>query len=354
MKKVLPFGLFAFIPIFFLLSSFLSAENRNVLVTGGAGYIGSHTCKLLKEAGYLPITYDSLIEGDERIVSFGPFVKGDLLDQDLLDETMRSYHPIAVIHFAALKKVPDSVKDPKSYYRNNVVGTLNLLESMVKHGIPYIVFSSSCSVYGDVDEGAIVESQEQKPASPYAYTKSVNERMIQDFSKAYPLEYRILRYFNVAGIDPKIGMRRDPKALYGLIPRTLAALLDPSQPLLIFGDDYPTRDGTAIRDYIHVQDLAFAHILSLEQLLLGLGSDEFNLGTGRGCSVLEVVQAVEKVALQKVPCHIVPRREGDIVQAVADVKKAQEKLHFFPKCSDLETIIESEWLDLQLQKVVGE
>ncbi len=330
-----------------LISLGCSRENRVVLVTGGAGYIGSHTCRVLKEAGYTPVTYDSFAQGSPEAVKWGPCVQGDLLEVEKLEAAFEEYHPVAVVHFAALRNVGDSVKDPSSYYTNNVMGSINLLNAMLKHHVKNIIFSSSCTVYGVCDVCPIDEKQVRAPTNPYAVSKYTMERMIEDFALAYGFKYMILRYFNAAGIDVESGLKRTVHSQSFLIPKAMLSILHPESPLMVFGTDYSTFDGTAIRDYIHVKDLAEAHLLALRYLEEGSKSEVINLGTGKGLSVFEIISAIEKVTAKKVPCVMMPRREGDVPEAVADTKKAQEILHFKPQFSDLNNIIESEWSSLK-------
>lgn len=321
-------------------------ENKVVLVTGGAGYIGSHTCKCLKEAGYLPVTYDSLVSGSTQAVQWGPLVIGDLTDIEALDQAFAVHKPYAVLHFAALKSVGESVTDPAIYYTKNIVGTVNLMNAMLKHRVKHIVFSSSCAVYGGGD-ALIDETRERSPINPYAMSKYIGEKMIEDYGHAYDIDYVIFRYFNAAGFDPSTGVQRAANSQAGVIPKILLSLLDPLEPLRIFGDDYPTPDGSAIRDYIHVQDLAWAHVHALAYLETEKKSDVFNLGTGCGVSVFEVIRAIEQVTGQRVPYVVTDRRAGDVCSAIAAVNKSKEILGFEPLHSDLHEIIESEWASMQ-------
>jgi UDP-glucose-4-epimerase GalE len=331
--------------IFFLFVSVqLPCEsNRVVLVTGGAGYIGSHTCKALREAGFIPVTYDSLRFGSKESVQWGPLVIGDLLDTEALDRVFTRYKPCAVLHFAALRNVGESVQDPSSYYTNNVVGSINLLNAMLKHQVKNIIFSSSCTVYGNCPESPISEEQHEAPTNPYAMSKRVVERAIMDYAHAHPFQYMILRYFNAAGVEIEAGLKRSSHSCSFLIPRAMLAILHPDRPLQIFGSNYPTPDGTCIRDYIHVKDLARAHVMALQHLQEGKASTAINLGTGTGYSVWQILQAIEKMIGKKVPYELKSRREGDVPEAVASIKKAQCILGFEPHYSDLETIITSEW-----------
>lgn len=333
---------FYFSAVFFCcIQLLLAQESRVVLVTGGAGYIGSHTCKALSQSGFIPVTYDSLVKGSEDAVKWGPLVIGDLLDPSTLDQVFTEYKPCAVIHFAGFRNVGESIENPSLYYTNNIVGSIHLLNAMVRHGVKTIIFSSSCTVYGNSEEKQISEAAPKNPLNPYAMSKYVIERAITDYADAYNIQYMILRYFNAAGVEE--GLHRCHHSYNFLIPKTLLAILYPQAPLQIFGTDYPTKDGTCIRDYIHVKDLALAHVQSLEHLLKGNSSNALNLGTGIGLSVLEIIQAIEEETGQKVPYECKPRREGDAIEAVANPHKAASILGFYPSYSDLHTIIQSEW-----------
>jgi len=310
-----------------------------VLVTGGAGYVGSHACKALAAAGYRPVVYDSLERGHRWAVKWGPLEQGDLLDADALKRALARHKPAAVMHFAAYAFVGESVSAPGLYYRNNVMGTLSLLEAMREAGIGTIVFSSTCATYGVPQTPLLAEDHPQAPINPYGATKLMVERILADYRAAYGLRYAALRYFNAAGADPdgEIGEVHDPET--HLIPLALKAARGTGDPLTIFGDDYDTEDGTCIRDYIHVGDLADAHIRALERLL---GHDEtiaLNLGTGTGVSVRRLVEAVERVTGRAVPHSYGPRRAGDPPVLVAATGKAKATLGWVPQQSDIETII---------------
>lgn len=317
--------------------------SKNILVTGGAGYIGSHTCKELSSSGYTPITLDNMVYGHEWAVKWGPLVKGDIADPAVLDQVFSSYRPDAVIHFAAFAYVGESVTHPAKYYRNNVAGTLTLLEAMNKHGCRGIVFSSTCATYGDPLEIPIPEDHPQNPVNPYGRSKLMIEQILKDFDSAYGIKNICLRYFNAAGADPDglTGEDHDPET--HLIPLTIMAALKLRDSLSIFGDDYPTSDGTAIRDYIHVTDLARAHILALEFMQQGNKSDFFNLGTGHGHTVQQVVDMVEKISAVRVPVKRTFRRPGDPPALVAVSRKAEKILGWTPGMNDLETIIKTAW-----------
>jgi UDP-arabinose 4-epimerase len=316
-------------------------SQTNILVTGGAGYIGSHTCKALKGAGYTPITYDNLSRGFRELVRFGPFEQGDLADQARLNSVLEEYQPLGCIHFAAFAYVGESVSNPSLYYHNNVLGSLNLIDALTKHGVGKIVFSSSCATYGQPEVELISETTPQNPMNPYGHSKLMVEQLLQDFDVAHGLKSVALRYFNACGADSEgeIGEMHDPEP--HLIPRIILAALGQISHIDVMGTDYNTQDGTAIRDYIHVEDLAFAHVLALGHLLAGNNSNVFNLGTGKGHSVMEVIDAVEKASGIKVPVKLGGRRSGDPARLVADNTKAREILGFTPLHTDLEKTIAS-------------
>ena len=314
-----------------------------ILVTGGAGYIGSHACKALSRAGYLPIAYDNLAHGHPRAVKWGPLERGDILDHGRLDEVIAKYQPAAVMHFAAFAYVGESVTDPGKYYRNNVVGSLNLLETARDHGIQSLVFSSTCATYGIPECPPITEATPQRPINPYGASKLMVERMIEDFGTAHGLHSMILRYFNAAGADPdgEIGEDHDPET--HLIPLVLDAASGRRTHVSIFGDDYDTPDGTCIRDYIHVSDLADAHVKALQALLAGAGSQVLNLGNGTGFSVRDVISAAQRVTGANIPALVGMRRPGDPPWLVASAEAARSMLNWSPKRADIETIVGDAW-----------
>lgn len=318
-------------------------ENKNVLVTGGAGYIGSHACKALARAGYKPIVYDNLSFGHEWAVKWGPLERGDILDRTRLDEVIAKHRPAAVVHFAAFAYVGESVTDPGKYYRNNVVGSLTLLEAMRDANVGRIVFSSTCATYGIPDTLPIDENSPQRPINPYGASKLMVERVLADFGDAHGLTWTALRYFNAAGadLDGQIGEDHDPET--HLIPLVLDAASGRRPHVTVFGTDYDTHDGTCARDYIHVADLADAHVLALQNLEAGAPSGPFNLGNGQGFTVREVIDAVEKVTELKVPVVLGARRAGDPASLVSDATRAQTILGWQPKIADLEAIVRSAW-----------
>lgn len=316
---------------------------KHVLVTGGAGYIGSHACKALAAAGYLPVTFDNLVYGHRWAVRWGPFVHGDVLDRAALDAAMRAWQPVAVMHFAAFAYVGESVDNPGRYYRNNVAGSLNLLEAMRDVRVPHLVFSSTCATYGVPRAVPIAEDHPQAPINPYGASKLMVERMLQDFDAAHGLRSVSLRYFNAAGADPEgeTGESHDPET--HLIPLVLDAAAGSRPHITVYGDDHPTQDGTCIRDYIHVSDLAQAHVLSLQALEAGAATTAYNLGNGRGFSVREVIDAARRVTGRDIPVVIGPRRAGDPPELVGDATRARSELGWVPQHADLDEIVRTAW-----------
>ncbi len=313
-----------------------------VLVTGGAGYIGAHCCKALYEAGYLPVCYDNLSSGHESFVKWGPLVVGDIADAGKLTETMAAHGVVAVMHFAAFSAVGESVIDPQKYYQNNLAGTLALLQAMRDTNVLRLVFSSTGAVYGQADSKPIAEAAAGRPINPYGMSKWMIEQVLADYRPAYGLNSFSLRYFNACGDDSggEIGELRDPET--HLIPRAMMALQG-HVDFSVFGEDYATPDGTAIRDYIHVADLAEAHILALKCLLNGHEGGALNLGTGSGFSVLQILKAIAQEAGREVPYIVRERRTGDPEFLVADPSAAFEVLGFRPVSSDLVTIVRTAW-----------
>ena len=310
-----------------------------ILVTGGAGYVGSHSCKALAAAGFLPVCFDNLSTGHRWAVRWGPLEPGDLDDIDALRQALRRHRIEAVMHFAALSNVGDSMRKPGFYYRNNVGGTLNLLEAMVDCGIRKLVLSSSCASYGRPQTLPIPEEHPQWPMSPYGETKFAAERMLRWWDEVHGLRYVALRYFNAAGADPdsEIGEAHDPET--HLIPLAIATALDQRPQLVVHGTDYPTCDGTAVRDYVHVSDLANAHVAALRHLMSGRPSLACNLGTGRGQSVRQVLAAVERVTCRRVAVIEGPRRPGDPPELVAVPHLANQVLAWHPEIGDLDRIV---------------
>ena len=317
--------------------------SRTILVTGGAGYIGSHACKALAAAGYRPVVYDNLSRGHLWAVRWGPLARHDLADRAALCEVMRTHNVDAVMHFAGYAYVGESMTDPRVYFQNNVVNTLNLLDAMLDCGVKRLVFSSTCATYGETEADRIDEAHAQVPVNPYGESKLFLERVLRWYGECYGFNWVALRYFNAAGADPEteIGEAHDPET--HLIPLVLQTTLRQRTHVSIFGTDYPTEDGTCVRDFIHVSDLADAHVRALEHLGAGGQSLALNVGTGVGHSVQRLIRIVEKVTGKTVPAIIAPRRPGDPAVLVADPRRAAEVLSWQPKRSDLETIVETAW-----------
>ena len=316
-------------------------STRGVLVTGGAGYIGSHTCKALAAAGYSPVALDNLVHGHRWAVRWGPFEQADLADREAIERVLRRHDIGAVIHFAAYAYVGESMSDPGKYFRNNVAHTLNLLEAMRAVGVGRIVFSSTCATYGMPEAVPIAEGERQLPVNPYGESKLFIERALYWHGAAHGLRWTALRYFNAAGADPdgEIGEDHDPET--HLIPLAIETALGRRRELQVLGTDYPTPDGTAVRDYVHVTDLADAHVRALRHLEGEGPSGALNLGTGRGHSVREVIAMVERVSGRKVNARNAPRRAGDPPVLVAAPGRARELLGWEPRWSSLETIVQT-------------
>lgn len=312
---------------------------KPVLVTGGAGYVGSHTCKALAQAGYCPVTLDNLSRGNRSAVRWGPFEEADLRDATAVARIFDAYRPSAVIHLAAFAYVGESVASPEIYYANNLFGIIYLVEAMHRNGVSRIVFSSTCAVYGNPSALPLTEDHPQAPVSPYGFSKLACERILADCGAAHGLTSVRLRYFNAGGADPdcEIGEVHEPET--HLIPLALRAVTDPNFTLSIFGTDYATPDGTAVRDYVHVADLAAAHVLALRYLEAGGPTQALNLGTGRGVSVRQVVDAVSRILGRPAKVRDAEYRPGDPPALVADPRAARRILDWSPVHSDLDTII---------------
>jgi UDP-arabinose 4-epimerase len=315
----------------------------NILVTGGAGYIGSHTAKALAIAGHEPIVLDNLTNGHDWAVRWGPFEQGDLSDVEWLRSVFGRHRIEGVIHFAASAYVGESMTEPRKYFRNNPVNTLNLLDVMLAHGVRQVVFSSTCATYGIPERVPIDESHPQRPVNPYGESKLMVERILHWYGQAYGLLSVALRYFNASGADPdgEIGEDHDPET--HLIPLVIDAARGTRPPVGVFGTDYPTPDGTAIRDYIHVMDLADAHVRAIDYLQRGGATTALNLGTGHGHSVRAVIEAVERVSRRPVPRTDSPRRAGDPPELVANARRAADVLGWTPRYPALDTIVEHAW-----------
>ena len=316
---------------------------KTILVTGGAGYIGSHACKSLRDAGYVPVTYDSLVTGWEDAVKFGPFERGDLADRGRLDAVFARWNPVAVMHFAALSLVGDSMRDPGAYWRGNVLSSLTLIEAAVAAGCLDFVFSSTCATYGDQDGVVLNEDTPQAPINAYGKSKRAIEDMLADFTASHGLRPVIFRYFNVAGADPEgeIGEHHRPET--HLIPLMLDAVDGKRPALTVFGTDYPTADGTCVRDYVHVMDLVEAHILGLKWLEQAKGPRVFCLGTGNGFSVREVIDQSRLITNREVPVVYGARRDGDAVKLVCGTDRALRELGWQPARSNMGAMIADAW-----------
>jgi UDP-glucose 4-epimerase len=315
----------------------------NILVCGGAGYIGSHMVKMLTEAGHQVTTFDNLSTGHREAVKWGKLVVGDLLDEPVLRQLFADNRFDAVMHFSAKSLVGESVVEPAGYYRNNVIGTLHLLDAMRAAGVKRFVFSSSAATFGNPEADRIDENHPQAPINPYGETKLMVERMLRDYAEAFGLHSVSLRYFNAAGADPsgEIGESHHPET--HLIPNVLKAALDPQQKLKVFGQDYPTPDGTCVRDYIHINDLCQAHLLALGYMDNRAGAFGFNLGNGQGFSIMEIIQAAEQVTGQKIPYESCDRRPGDPPILVANATRAKKELGWQPQYVNITAILKTAW-----------
>ncbi len=314
-----------------------------ILVTGGAGYIGSHAVRALKKSGFETLVLDNLIYGHADFVQPDELLKGDLEDRQFLDQVFQN-HPIeAVLHFAAYAYVGESVANPSKYYHNNVGCTLNLLDTMVKYHVRHFIFSSTCATYGEPLSIPIDENHPLRPINPYGRTKFIVEQILDDYDKAYYIKSVRLRYFNAAGADPEGGIGEDHTPETHLIPLIFSVAINQLPHISIFGTDYPTHDGTCIRDYIHVTDLADAHVLGLQYLQQGGKTDVFNLGNGNGFSVKEVIDVAREVTDKEILAIEAERRAGDPAELVGSSKKIKEILGWSPKYTELKTIIETAW-----------
>ena len=314
-----------------------------VLVSGGAGYIGSHACKVLEQSGFRPVVLDNLVYGHEWAVKWGPLVVGDTADVELICNVIEEHKPVAVMHFAAFAYVGESTENPQKYYKNNVSGTLGLLEAMVRTNLKEFVFSSTCATYGVPSGKTIPENHPQSPINPYGHSKLMVEQILRDYDAAYGLRSVSLRYFNAAGADPdgEIGEDHDPET--HLIPLVLDAASGRREAITIFGTDYDTPDGTCVRDYIHVTDLAEAHVNALKYLDGGGASDAFNLGVGHGHSVREVIDTAREVTGRDISVVEGERRPGDPPYLVAEAGRAQSTLQWQPRFAALGDIIGTAW-----------
>ncbi len=317
--------------------------SSKILITGGAGYIGSHTNALFAEKGYETIILDNLIYGHKENILGGKFIKGDISDKKLLHKIFSRNKIDAVVHFAAFAYVGESVENPSKYYNNNVASTITLLDSMIEHGVKNFIFSSTCATYGVPEKMPVTEDMEQNPINPYGASKLMIERIVKDYAVAYGLKYCIFRYFNAAGADPKcrIGERHVPET--HIIPLILDAAIGRRECIKIFGTDYPTKDGTCIRDYIHVSDLADAHLKAYEYLVKGGENQFLNLGTNKGISLRELVQTVKDVTGRDFKVIDDERRAGDPPELIGSMDKAEKILGWKPVHSDIENIVRDAW-----------
>jgi UDP-arabinose 4-epimerase len=316
---------------------------KTVLVTGGAGYIGSHTCKALAKIGILPVAYDNLSTGHRDAVKWGPLVVGDLQDKKQLDLAFKQYRPEGVLHFAASALVIESMLDPGKYYDNNVGGSVSLLQTMHAHQVPYLVFSSTCATYGHPKFSPITEEHPQNPISPYGRSKLMVEQIISDFETIHGFKCVYLRYFNAAGADRSLEIGENHTPETHLIPSLIEVAQGKRKELVIYGNDFPSIDGSAIRDYIHVEDLARAHVNAIEFLYTHKKSAAINLGTGTGSSILEILKAVQALSKIKIPVRFEKKREGEPSHLIADTTRARQLLNWKAECSSLPQIIETAW-----------
>jgi UDP-glucose-4-epimerase GalE len=320
----------------------LAAKGRTVLVTGGAGYIGSHAAKALSRSGYRVVVFDNLRAGHRQAARFGELVEGDIADAAAAAAALKRYDCFAVMHFAAFLDVGESVREPLRYYRNNVGGAISVLEAMAAQSVKYFVFSSTCATYGEPVETPITESHPQNPINAYGETKLAVERALPHIERAHDIKWSALRYFNAAGADPDAEIGEDHSPEIHLIPRTIFAAMGTGS-LQVYGDDYPTPDGTCLRDYVHVSDLADAHVLALEALIETGRSGAYNLGTGHPHSVREVIDTVGRIVGRKVRWALAPRRPGDPAVLYAAPQKAEAELHWKPRFPDLDSIVRTAW-----------
>jgi UDP-arabinose 4-epimerase len=313
-------------------------RNEHVLVTGGAGYIGSHTCRLLSLEGYTPVTYDNMSTGNSWAVKWGPLIEADILDTERLKKTIRAYGTKTIIHFAAKAYVGESIAAPLSYYQNNVTGTISVLEAARQAGVDNFIFSSSCAVYGQPETVPVTEDTPIRPISPYGRTKAISEQIIKDVCETYKIRYALLRYFNAAGAEPEsgIGEHHDPET--HLIPNAVSAALT-GRPFSIYGTDYSTVDGTCVRDYVHVTDLADAHLKAHQYLNDGAENIVVNLSSGAGHSVYQILNTIEKIVSRTITKDQKPARNGDPAIIYANGARAKQTIGWAPRKNDIEKII---------------
>lgn len=318
-------------------------DDSYLLIVGGAGYIGSHTNKMLAQLGYKTIVLDNLIYGHRHFVKWGIFMEGDIADRNLLDNLFQKYPIKAVMHFSAFAYVGESVQHPSKYYNNNVVNTINLLDTMVKHDVKHFIFSSTCATFGEPSYLPIDEKHPQNPMSPYGKSKLMVEQILADYEHAYDLKHIILRYFNASGADPDCEIGEDHTPETHLIPLVLDAAIGKRDSISVFGTDYDTEDGTCVRDYIHINDLAKAHILGLEWMLKHNQSNQFNLGNGEGFSVKQIIDVVKKVTNRDFTINYADKRDGDPATVIGSYEKVKEVLGWEPEFNTIESIIDTAW-----------
>ncbi len=326
---------------------------KSILVVGGGGYIGSHMVLKLQAKGFTPLVLDNLSTGHRHAVKDAELIVGDMGDSALLEQIFSSRPLVAVMHFASCIEVGESVTNPGKYYHNNVANSLNLLRVMQQAGLRHFIFSSSAAVYGEPEYTPIDEAHRLLPVNPYGRSKLMVEQILEDFSRSQGLRYIALRYFNATGADPQRRLGEEHPQETHLIPLVLQAAAQQRAAITIFGRDYPTTDGTCIRDYVHVDDLCEAHLLSLQALLAGAPSKSYNLGIGRGYSVQQIIEVAEQVTHRKIPCQEGPRRPGDPAILVADPSAAMHDLCWQPRYTDIATMIEHSWLASHLLCIPG-
>lgn len=321
----------------------MSDSKKYVLIVGGAGYIGSHTNKYITQKGYETLVLDNLSFGHEYAVKWGKLIVGDIADKDLLDEIFTTYKIETVMHFSAFAFVGESVTSPQKYYQNNVVNTLNLLNTMIKHDVKKFIFSSTCATFGEPEYTPIDEAHPQNPINPYGLSKLMVEKILKDYDKAYGLKSVVLRYFNASGADPETEIGEDHTPETHLIPLVLDVAIGKREDIKVFGNDYNTPDGTCVRDYIHVNDLADAHYLGIKYLEKEKKSNQFNLGNGTGFSVMQIIDTAKKITGKNINFTVAPRREGDPSTLIGGSKKATEILTWKPRYANIEDIIQTAW-----------
>lgn len=318
-------------------------RDEYILIVGGAGYIGSHTNKMMSKSGYKTLVLDNLIYGHKEFVKWGEFIEGDIADKAKLEFVFSNYNIKAVMHFSAFAYVGESVNEPSKYYSNNVVNTLNLIDVMIAHDVKKFIFSSTCATFGEPEYIPVDEKHPQKPLSPYGHTKLMVEQILRDYEVAYGLKYIILRYFNASGADPDCEIGEDHTPETHLIPLVLDAAIGKRENISVFGTDYGTKDGTCVRDYIHINDLAKAHMLGLEWMIKNNLSNNFNLGNGEGFSVKQIIDVAKKVTGKDIAVNYTDKRDGDPAVVIGSYEKIEKYLGWKPEFNNIEDIIETAW-----------